>query len=110
MFIKNKKEVISFRNFMGGRAATPIIQKKTPLPPVYSFLPPFTIKSLLPIGLDPTFTIFILATGTIVLFAVCEYALAEFGFTEISDVLGTVFKFAFPVAGYGTILWFLSTL
>jgi hypothetical protein len=104
-----KIEVIPFKDFMCGRPATPI-QKKTPLLPVYSFLPPFTIKSLLPIGLDPTFTIFIFATGTIVLFAICEYALAEFGFTEISDVLGTVFKFTFPVAGYGTILWFLSTL
>jgi hypothetical protein len=109
MFAKNKIEVIPFKDFMCGRPATPI-QKKTPLLPVYSFLPPFTIKSLLPIGLDPTFTIFILASGIIVLLAVCEYALAEFGFTEISDVLGTVFKFAFPVAGYGTILWFLSTL
>jgi hypothetical protein len=110
MFYKNKIEVILFKDFMGGRAATPIIQKKIPLPPVYSFLPPFTIKSLLPVGLDPTFTIFVIAGSTVVIFALFEYMLAEFGFTEISDVLGTVFKFAFPVAGYGTILWFLSTL
>jgi hypothetical protein len=105
---KKKIEVISFRDFMSRPAAS--IQKKAPLIPVYSFLPPFTIKSLLPVGLDPTFTIFVIAGSTVVIFALFEYMLAEFGFTEISDVLGTVFKFAFPVAGYGTILWFLSTL
>jgi hypothetical protein len=94
---------------MCGRPATPI-QKKTPLMPVYSFLPPFTIKSLLPVGIDPTFTIFLIASSTIVVLAFAEYALAEFGFTEISDFMGTVFKFILPVVGYGTIFWFLSTL
>jgi hypothetical protein len=109
MFQTNKIEVIPFKDFMCGRPATPI-QKKTPLLPVYSFLPPFTIKSLLPVGIDPTFTIFVIAGASVAVLALFEYMLAEFGFTEISDIMGTTFKFAFPVVGYGTILWFLSTL
>jgi hypothetical protein len=107
MFNKNKIEVIPFREFVS-RPAT-CTQKKAPLMPVYSFLPPFTIKSLLPIG-DPAFALFLIAGGVVVFLAFSEYMLAEFGFTEISDVFGSVSKFLLPVAGYGTILWFLSTL
>jgi hypothetical protein len=108
MLRTKKIEVIPFREFVSLPAKR--TQKKAPLLPVYSFLPPFTIKSLLPIGLDPTFTIFIIAGTSVVVLALFEYTLAEFGFTEISDIMGTIFKFAFPVVGYGTILWFLSTL
>jgi hypothetical protein len=105
---KNKIEVISFREFVS-RPAT-YTQKKAPLPlSICSFLPPFTIKSLLPVG-DPAFALFLIAGGVIVILAFSEYMLAEFGFTEISDVFGMVSKFLIPVAGYGTILWFLSTL
>jgi hypothetical protein len=107
MFNKNKIEVIPFREFVSLPAKR--TQKKAPLMPVYSFLPPFTIKSLLPIG-DPAFALFLIAGGVVVVLAFSEYMLAEFGFTEISDVFGTVSKFLLPVAGYGTILWFLSTL
>jgi hypothetical protein len=107
MFTKNKIEVISFREFVSLPAKRN--QKKAPLMQVYSFLPPFTIKSLLPIG-DPAFALFLIAGGVVVVLAFSEYMLAEFGFTEISDVFGTVSKFLLPVAGYGTILWFLSTL
>jgi hypothetical protein len=108
MFNK-KKEVIPFREFLSRPAYD--TQKKKPLPiQLYSFLPPFSIKSMLPIGVDPAFTLFLIAGGTIVILALSEYMLAEFGFTEISDVMGTVFKLALPVIGYGTIFWFLSTL
>lgn len=108
MFHKNKIEVIPFREFVS-LPPTPI-QKRTPLLPLYSFLPPFSIKSLLPVGLDPTFTIFVMAGSAVVLVALTEYFLAEFGFTGIARVLSSVFNVMLPVVGFGTIFWFLSTL
>jgi hypothetical protein len=108
MVFSNKKEVIPFKDFMSPPAAS--IRKKIPLQTVYSFLPPFTIKSFLPVGIDPMFTIFLVAGGVVVLVAVSEYLLAEAGFTEISGFMTGLFKFLLPVVGYGSILWFLATL
>lgn len=108
MIFSNRKEVLSLKEFMS-RAATSI-PKKRPLRPVYSFLPPIAIKSLFPIGIDPTFTLFIVGCSFLVVVAISETLLAKYGYTEISNIISSTFKFTLPALGFGTIFYFITTL
>jgi len=108
MFLKNKIEVIPFEDFMSPPAAS--IQKKTPLQSsIYSFLPPITIKSLLPVA-DPMFALFLIGCSVVVVFALSESLFASSGFTEISVGLSSFLKIALPLVGYGLIFWLFSTI
>ncbi|PKR82442.1 hypothetical protein [Heyndrickxia camelliae] len=105
MFSNNKIEVISFKDFMS-RPAHPI-ERNTPLQTsIYSFFPPITLKALFPLH-DPTFSLFILACGTVIVFAITEKIFAVNGLNGIASSISSFLKFAFPIGSFGIIFWFL---
>lgn len=102
---KTKKEVISFKDFMS-RPAHPI-ERNTPLQTsIYSFFPPITLKAFFPLH-DPTFALFSIACGTVVVIALTEKILATNGLTGIAGSISSFLKFAFPIGSFGLIFWFL---
>ncbi|MEK5390233.1 hypothetical protein NSQ59_07590 [Margalitia sp. FSL K6-0131] len=102
----NKKiEVIPFNEFMS-RPAHPI-ERNLPLQTsIYSFFPPITLKAFFPLH-DPTFVLFTLACGTVVVIALTEKILAINGLTGIAGNISSFLKFAFPIGSFGLIFWFL---
>src|SRR5437763_3054122 len=103
MLLKNKIEVIPFKDFMSPPAAS--IRKKTPLQSsIYSFLPPITIKSLLPLT-DPMFALFLIGSSIVVLIAISEDLFASTGFTAVSAGISSFLNIALPLVGYGLSFW-----
>lgn len=116
MFITNKIEVIPFREFTSPPALSfsdyseKPSKKVIPLQSsIYSFLPPITIKSLLPIA-DPMFALFLIGSSLVVVIALSESLFASSGFTEVSAGVSSFLKVALPIVGYGLIFWLFSTL
>jgi hypothetical protein len=109
MVFAHKKEVISFKDFMS-RPAPQIISKKTPLLPVYSFLPPISIKSIFPFGTDAIFTGFIIGCSLLLVIIVSEKLLAKNGFAEVSTFISTTMKVTLPVIAFGSAIYFLLKL
>jgi hypothetical protein len=108
MFLQNKKEVISFRDFMSRPAAT--IQKKIPHKNyMFSFMPAFGLKDLFPFQ-DLDFTLFFIGSCAVLAIALSEKLFAHSGYTEFSEGLSSFLKVILPIVGYGSILWFFSTL
>ncbi len=108
MIIKQKIEVISFRDFMSGPAAQ--ILKKTPLETsIYSFLPPITLKSFFPVH-DPLFALFLASASLIAAIAFLEKIIAIHGFSEVTETISNIMKVILPIIGYVLIFWFLFTL
>ncbi len=101
--LKTKKEVISFKDFMS-RPAHPI-ERNIPVQ-IYSFFPPITVKAFFPLH-DPTFLLFTLACGTVIVIALTEKILATNGLTGIAGGISSFLKFAFPIGSFGLIFWFL---
>jgi hypothetical protein len=108
MILATKKEVLSFQDFMGPPAKS--IQKEIPLTTsIFSFFPPITLKSFIPIQ-DPFFALFFFGSCLIVGIALLEKIIAGVGATDISNVLSTLFKLAFPAVSIGVLFWFLLSL
>jgi hypothetical protein len=107
MFTK-KKEVIPFKEFLSPAAA--IIPKQRHLPAhVYSFFPPITLKSFFPIH-DGGFSLFLLAGGIILIIALADRFLMNTETSEIGIYISSFAKVAFPVVGFGSVLWLFTQL
>lgn len=107
MFIK-KKEVIPFKDFMSPPAA--IIPKRKPLPTsLYSFFPPITIKSFFPIH-DFGFSLFLTTGGIVLVLALADRFFTSTETSEVGMYLSSFAKVAFPVVGFGSVLWLFTQL
>jgi hypothetical protein len=108
MNVRTKKEVISFRDFMSRPATT--IQKKTPLRNnIYSFFPPITIGSFFPVH-DLEFSLFLLSGGVIVIIAIMDRFLTGTDASSAGILLSNIARVAFPVVGFGSVLWLLTQM
>jgi hypothetical protein len=108
MFTKNKKEVIPFKEFMSLPAKR--IHQETPLnTSIYSFFPPITIKSFFPVH-DLGFSLFLIGGAVILAVALADRFLMSTDTSEIGMYLSSFVKVAFPVVGFGSILWLFSQL
>lgn len=105
----NKKEVFTVSEFLACQPNKPSHSKNPLKTSIYSFFPPITISSFFPV-FDPAFGLFVIGGGLIAVVALAEYAFASYGKTEISSFISGVFKFVFPVLGYGLVFWFLLGL
>ncbi|MGE8079237.1 hypothetical protein [Peribacillus loiseleuriae] len=105
MIGKRKIEVIPFKDFM--RRPATLIQNRTPLQTnIYSFFPPITISSFIPVG-DPAFALFLIGGSLITVIALSEYLFASGGLSGLAGTIAGIMKLILPIAGYGLIFWFL---
>jgi hypothetical protein len=108
MLSTKKKEVIPFKVFMSSPATRTF--KGIPLTSsIYSFLPPMTLMDFIPIH-DPAYGLFLLGSGLIIGIALLEKIISGSGATELSAILSTLARFAFPGVGFGVLFWFLLQL
>jgi len=110
MFCKNKIEVIPFREFMAGNHRT---KKETPRTKnvcvMSAFFPTITPGSFFPVH-DPGFALFLIGGAVIAGSAFFQHFAAKSGSPAISEAIGAISGFVFPVVVYGAILWFFFTL
>jgi hypothetical protein len=110
MFCKNKIEVIPFREFMAG---THHSQKEAPrtnsIYAMSAFFPTITPGSFFPVH-DPGFALFLIGEAAIVGSAFFQHFAAKSGSPAISEAIGAISGFVFPVVVYGAIFWFFIAL
>jgi hypothetical protein len=110
MFLQKKIESYSLTEFLSRPAAN--IPKKEIAPHknyMFSFMPAFGLKDLFPFQ-DLDFTLFFIGSCAVLAIALSEKLFAHSGFTEFSEGLSSFLKVVLPIVGYGSILWFFTTL
>jgi hypothetical protein len=109
MFIKKKIEAVSFREFMSGSRT----QKQSPrtknVCAMSAFFPTITPGSFFPIH-DTDFALFLIGVGSIAGSAFLQHLAAKIGSPAISEAIGAISGFMFPIIVYGAVLWFFFTL
>jgi hypothetical protein len=107
MLRKNKTETIDFREFMTGNHHTQ--RQPSPNTSIYSIFPAITPGSFFPVH-DPVFALFLTGSAAIAGSAFFQHFAAKNGSPAISEAIGVISRFVFPVIVYGAIFWFFFTL
>lgn len=109
MFRKNKIEAIDFREFMTGNHRTQKQPPRTNVCAMSAFFPTITPGSFFPIH-DTDFALFLVGVGSIAGSAFLQHFAAKSGSPAVSEAIGEISGFVFPIVVYGAILWFFFTL
>lgn len=110
MLRKNKTETIPLREFVSSshRARKETSRTKN-IYAMSAFFPTIKPGSLFPIY-DTDFALFLIGVGSIAGSAFLQHLAAKIGSPAISEAIGAISGFMFPIIVYGAVLWFFFTL